>query len=200
MLRASLAAGVDRVVALGPLTNVALVAREEPALFAETEIVWMGGTLGRGNVTAVAEFNAFADPAAASLVLGSGIAVRVIGLDVTESVALVPAEIEAMALRGSPLGDTLQAVLEALVEAERPNLGELALLHDPCAVFAAFGEDLFRYADTVVEVTVEDSENRGRLLARDPGDGMSSRVATEAHVSELKREFSTRLRAWAGAA
>jgi purine nucleosidase len=57
---------------LGPLTNVAVALRREPRLAARLgRIVLMGGAMAGGNVTAAAEFNIFADPHAAAIVLGA---------------------------------------------------------------------------------------------------------------------------------
>ena len=53
----------------------------------------MGGTLGPGNVTPKAEFNAYADPRALKLVLASGVRLRVVGLDATRTVAVGEAEL-----------------------------------------------------------------------------------------------------------
>ena len=59
------------VVALGPLTNLALAARLDPSLPDKIKrLVIMGGTIAaRGNTTALAEFNFYADPEAAQVVL-----------------------------------------------------------------------------------------------------------------------------------
>ncbi len=62
------------LLALGPLTNVALAFRLDPELPARLErLVVMGGTIrGQGNVTPAAEYNFWADPEAAHIVLNSG--------------------------------------------------------------------------------------------------------------------------------
>jgi inosine-uridine nucleoside N-ribohydrolase len=68
------------LVATGPLTNVARWVERGVAI---ERIVWMGGAIAEGNVTPAAEFNAFVDPEAASVIFASGIDVTMVGLDVT---------------------------------------------------------------------------------------------------------------------
>jgi purine nucleosidase len=191
---------VDALVALGPLTNVAVLMREQPELLRDVELVWMGGTLGAGNVTPLAEFNAFADPAAASLVLNSQSRIRIVGLDVTQCVTLRPAELPSDGFGHSSMGRFLSAVLEAQMEAEIPLAGErLAVLHDPCAVCAAIGSDLFRYEEKDLEIGVEEGRERGRLqeLPAATGTGTSIHYAVEVHEVRLKGLFLQRLADWA---
>jgi len=188
-------AGVRCVVALGPLTNLALLAREQPSLLRGLEVVWMGGALEGGNVTPVAEFNAYADPLALSMLLDSAADLRVIPLEVTETVVLREADLGATPFGASELGRTLEAVLRALMEAEQPLAGELrASLHDPCAVLAATGHDLFRYEEKVIQINVDESSDRGRLSELPSGSGRTVHYAVEARVDEIKRVFLDRLR------
>jgi purine nucleosidase len=76
--------GEITLVATGPLTNVALALRREPALATQVrDFVLMGGSTSRGNVTPAAEFNMAADPEAAAIVFSAGWTVTMVGLDVT---------------------------------------------------------------------------------------------------------------------
>ena len=51
------------LIALGPLTNIALLISTFPEVKDHIrEIVLMGGSSGRGNVTPLAEFNIYSDP------------------------------------------------------------------------------------------------------------------------------------------
>jgi inosine-uridine nucleoside N-ribohydrolase len=198
VLRDSLAERhVDSLVALGPLTNVALLMREQPELLRDVELVWMGGTLGAGNVTAVSEFNAYADPAAASLVLNSGNRTRIVGLDVTRCVTLRSGELPSDAFGPGSMGRFLMAVLEAQMVAEIPLAGErLAVLHDPCAICAAIAPDLFRYEEKVLEIGVEEGRERGRLQELPTATGASIHYAVEVHEVRLKQLFVQRLAEW----
>lgn len=67
-------AGRLKVVAIGPLTNIALAVRRDPEFASNVaELVVMGGSINaRGNITAAAEYNIYVDPEAAAIVLAAG--------------------------------------------------------------------------------------------------------------------------------
>ncbi|MCP4005966.1 MAG: hypothetical protein GY725_17390 [bacterium] len=191
---------VDRIVALGPLTNIAALVDEDASLFGKTEIVWMGGSLCDGNVTPVAEFNCYADPLAAATVLGSGLNVRVIGLDVTNCVVLRDRDLPEQPFGVGPRAATLTAILDAMMEVERPVHGErCAILHDPSAIASLIHLDLFRYEDKVIDTQVVEGLERGRMSQLD-SLGASVRYAVEVDHPRLIQLFLSRLSAWAGTA
>jgi len=188
----------DVLLALGPLTNVARLLLEDPDLLAGVEVVWMGGTLGPGNATAAAEFNCWADPAAADRVLGASCPVRVIGLEVTREVSLRPAEVPSGLFGSGERGRFLRSILNALMRTEKPLVGEpCATLHDPSAVLAACGGDLFRYEPRALRARVVEGSDRGRLEPASSGRP-AVRYASEVHHTEVKRLFLERLAAWTG--
>ena len=79
------------LLALGPLTNVALFLRAYPQTARKLErIVFMGGSAGIGNATSHAEFNAWHDPEALTIVIHSGIPTVMYGLDVFVQATLTP--------------------------------------------------------------------------------------------------------------
>ncbi len=82
------APGEIDLVALGPLTNVALALTLEPALAqAVRSLIVMGGTVAvRGNVTPVATANFWNDPEAAAIVYRSGAPIVQSSLDVARAV------------------------------------------------------------------------------------------------------------------
>ncbi|QYU67327.1 nucleoside hydrolase [Leptolyngbya sp. 15MV] len=82
-------AGRLRIAAVGPLTNIALCLLLEPGFAdAVAEVSIMGGAVGTGGTTPAAEFNFFADPVAARIVLESRLKLRVVGYDITKDVGL----------------------------------------------------------------------------------------------------------------
>src|SRR5205085_1057 len=86
------------LVAVGPLTNVALLlARYSEMESALERVVLMGGAIGEGNMTPAAEFNIWTDPEAAARVFESGIDLTMVGLDVTYQALMGPHHAERLA-------------------------------------------------------------------------------------------------------
>ena len=86
------------LVALGPLTNVALLVRTAPHLARRlARIVFMGGSAHVGNATPIAEFNAWGDPEALAIVLSAGCPITMYGLDVFFDAIVTPADVRALA-------------------------------------------------------------------------------------------------------
>jgi purine nucleosidase len=82
--------GEVTLLAVGPLTNLALALDEAPDIARLVKhVVVMGGAFGtngvHGNVSPAAEANMIGDPDAADLVFGAVWPVAIVGLDVTES-------------------------------------------------------------------------------------------------------------------
>jgi len=81
--------GEVTILAIGPLTNVAMALRHAPGLAAKVkQLVIMGGAVaflpdGAGNMTPGAEFNFWVDPEAAKIVLRSGIPIQLSPLNVS---------------------------------------------------------------------------------------------------------------------
>jgi purine nucleosidase len=94
--------GEVTLLAVGPLTNLALALAEAPDIAGLVrQVVIMGGAFGvsgvLGNVTPAAEANIAADPDAADQVLGAAWPVTIVGLDVTQRTIMPTRYLEALA-------------------------------------------------------------------------------------------------------
>jgi purine nucleosidase len=83
-------AGELTLIATAPLTNVALAIEKDIRIMRQLRsLVVMGGAVRvPGNVGPVSEFNFAVDPEAAAIVLGAGLPLTLVPLDVTERVVL----------------------------------------------------------------------------------------------------------------
>jgi inosine-uridine nucleoside N-ribohydrolase len=97
------------LLALGPLTNVALALAQDPSLGGRLRrIICMGGAvMTMGNASPVASANFFNDPWAAAVVYESGAPLVQVGLDVCQKVPIADAQIAQLAAEGGPPGRRL---------------------------------------------------------------------------------------------
>jgi pyrimidine-specific ribonucleoside hydrolase len=127
------------VVAIGPLTNMALLLRVFPDAAARIgRLVVMGGSAERGgNVTAAAEFNAWADAEAAHAVFTAGLPTVMVGLDVTLPTVLDAEGIARFAAAG-PIGAQAAAILQQYLDHARTAYDTSGVVvHDALAVTEA---------------------------------------------------------------
>jgi inosine-uridine nucleoside N-ribohydrolase len=159
---------IDCVIALGPLSNLGPLVAEHPDWFEGIPVCWMGGSLSGGNATPDAEFICWADPHAAALVLGAGIDLTLIGLDVTAGVVLRAEALGEAPFGTGPRARFLDALLAELGEAQVLGSGErCAVLHDPTAIAAVSSPELFRFEPRDLAVSLCEGDERGRLT--EPG-------------------------------
>jgi purine nucleosidase len=149
---------------LGPMTNLALAIRKDPALAERLgPVAVMGGARSEGgNITASAEFNIWADPEAAAEVLATGAEVVLFGLDATHQVRATEERIVAIEAIGTPMADTTAAMLRFSQRVERTIVGwDASPLHDPCPVAWLLKPDLFELKDCLVRVETQSELTRG---------------------------------------
>jgi inosine-uridine nucleoside N-ribohydrolase len=101
--------GEITLLAVGPLTNLALALRDDPKVASLVrEVVVMGGAFGingaLGNVTPAAEANMHGDPDAADIVFGAPWKVSIVGLDVTHETVMTTAFLESLRDRAGDAG------------------------------------------------------------------------------------------------
>ncbi|KQZ87879.1 nucleoside hydrolase [Pseudomonas sp. Root562] len=110
------------IAMLGPQTNLALALMQQPAIIQGIkEVVIMGGAhFNGGNITPVAEFNLFADPHAAEVVLNSGMKLTYLSLDATHKILTSDERLKQIAALNNQasrlVGDILNDYIKADME------------------------------------------------------------------------------------
>jgi purine nucleosidase len=150
--------GEITLVAVGPLTNLALAVQREPALaVAVKRVIIMGGAVYcRGNASPVAEANIFNDPHAAATVFGAGWPVTLVGLDVTMRTIMSNHYLEELARAGRPATDFISRIVPAYQDGyrRRQTLDGIPT-HDPSAMAYAVDASLFHTQRVPLYVELE---------------------------------------------
>jgi ribosylpyrimidine nucleosidase len=124
------------IVPTGPLTNVAMAIRKEPRIVPKIEqIVLMGGSYQLGNSTSAAEFNIFADPEAAHVVLSCGRPITMMTLDLTRQALATPQEVARIRSLGNKAAILFAELMEFSTKTQKEVFGwDSPPLHDPTTV------------------------------------------------------------------
>lgn len=169
------------LVPVGPLSNIATALSVEPRLRDWIpELVIMGGAHHHGNVTPRAEFNIWADPEAARVVLDSGVRrITLVPLDATHRALVSLEDCARLRALGTPAGEAAARFTERRIAGydttqpmARPHA---APVHDALAVAALVDRsvittqhlhvDVETHGELTVGETVIDTNRRSR---RDP--------------------------------
>ena len=156
--------GTITLAVTGPMTNIALALRQEPAVAGRIKrIVAMGGSRSEGgNITASAEYNIWADPEAAHEVLSSEAEVVMMGLDVTHQVRTPDAVIEVIRAIGTPASEATALMLDyGQYTARKWREGQEGPMHDPCVIAWILRPDLFEVRPCDIKVETLSELTRG---------------------------------------
>jgi purine nucleosidase len=162
------APGEITLLAIGPLTNVALAIRQEPRIAkALKEIIIMGGALRyEGNTTALAEFNTYVDPHAAHIVYHAGIPATLVPLDVTYQCILTPDDVSGLKEVESPItqfvADSTRFYMEFHDEYQKIDG---CVINDPLALALTFAPELCTYRQIPVDVDLSGGISLGKTVA-----------------------------------
>jgi inosine-uridine nucleoside N-ribohydrolase len=164
------------LVAVGPLSNVAAAIALDPG-FAKnvSELMIMGGAIDKSNVTPSAEFNIWADPEAAAIVLATPFAkTTLVPLDATHQALISRDQCAELRALGTPAGKAAAEFIEFRIagyQANQPTgVPDTAPVHDALCIAALVEPEVIdaRYLNVVVETrgeytigrTVVDHEKR----------------------------------------
>ncbi len=160
------APGERTLVAIGPLTNIALATRLDPDLPQKyARLVVMGGAIrGMGNATPAAEFNIYADPEAAAIVFKAWSGLTLVSWETTMAHPFAPPQAEALLNLETPRADFFRRVSQTTLAFVERFLGQRILLEpDLLAVAVALEPDIVRTTETHhVDVEMAGAKTRGQ--------------------------------------
>ncbi|NVN00797.1 nucleoside hydrolase [Arthrobacter sp. SDTb3-6] len=154
------------LVALAPLTNIALLLRTYPECAHKIErILFMGGSASVGNATAVAEFNIWHDPEAAHMVINSGVPLTMYGLDVFNTVGVDAQSVHALAESDNKVAQVLGGLLGFRVPGPdgEPDRS-FSLIGDAGAVCALVANELMDSQSCPIQVQLAPGDSRGQTI------------------------------------
>lgn len=153
--------GEVTLVAVGPLTNLALALQADPEVTRLLKaVVIMGGAFGLagkpGNVTPVAEANIWNDPEAADQVFTAPWPLTAVSLDVTTQVVMSPTYMDALEASAGPAGQFLNEISKpyAAFYGERDGVVGCCV-HDAAAAAYVIDPSLFSVRRGSVRVVTE---------------------------------------------
>ena len=184
-----------RILALGPLTNLAEALKRDPsAVGAIEELVIMGGALrvpgnlGDGGLfktdNTTAEWNIFIDPLAARIVFRSGIPIRLIPLDATNK---VPVDLDFLAKFQSGAHSPLARIVAQVLETDRAFIqAGFFYAWDPLAALALLHPAVVKTTNLHIDIQ-QDPPEEGRTV-QTPGRP-NARVAVDADGAAWRKLF-----------
>ncbi|MBC7878876.1 MAG: nucleoside hydrolase [Anaerolineales bacterium] len=156
------------LVAIGPLTNVALAIRKEPHIIQKVkEVLIMGGAIRhQGNTTPLAEFNTYVDPHAAHIVFHSGMPIILTPLDVTYQCIFLKEDLDRLLKIDSPItkfiSDATRFYMEFHDEYQKIDG---CVINDPMTLALTFMPEICDYEELYVDVDISTGVGLGNTFA-----------------------------------
>jgi purine nucleosidase len=161
--------GEVTLIAVGPLTNLALAETMSAGVLKKARrVIAMGGAVvAPGNASATAEFNFFADPHAAQIVIRSGAKLVLVPLDATHQVGVSETVIrDRICPLATPISEFIvNAVSYVLVYGENMGREAVVFLHDPLAVGLAIAPSMFDCLQFFLDVETSGDLTLGQLVS-----------------------------------
>ncbi|MCD8914442.1 ribonucleoside hydrolase RihC [Staphylococcus simulans] len=174
------------IVPIGPLTNIALLFKTYPEVKTNVkEIVLMGGSAGRGNVTPAAEFNIYCDPEAADIVFNAGLPITMVGLDVARGASLSSSAIEEL----KSINKTTDMLYHMFNHYHGDEFDSGLAVYDAYTMLYLLHSDDFKTADAHVDIELNGEHTRGATVVDYNADEKPVTVVLAVDKSKFKRLF-----------
>lgn len=165
------------IAMLGPQTNLALALIQEPEIVQGIrEVVVMGGAhFNGGNITPVAEFNLFADPQAAEVVLNSGVKLTYLPLDVTHKILTSEERLQQIAALNNRASKLVGDILNEYIKGDMEHYGiPGGPVHDATVIAYLLKPELFSGRSVNVVIDSREGPTFGQTIV-DWYDGLKAR-------------------------
>ncbi len=166
------------ILAIGPLTNLAMALRRAPWLASTHQAMIMGGDIGSGRP----EWNIQCDPEAARIVFESQMDIKLVGLNVTNRCRFTKADVdELMAGEGS----SRAALFREMLDEFSRRFDFLPTLHDPLAMAALLDPGWLQFEHRNVKVETRGEFTRGTTVDFGHDEYSTIEVATDVRAEEF---------------
>lgn len=193
------APGEITLLAVGPLTNLALAVSLEPAIAQNVkQVVIMGGAVDhRGNASPLAEANIHNDAAAANIVFHAGWPLTMLGLNVTHKTVMTSEYVEQLKAANTPVTEFICAISQFYLNAYRNRDGiDGFFVHDSSAMAYVIDPTLFQCQKVYVDVQVGDARANGQTMAdwrNQWGKPPNVNVCTHVDVERFLKLYQSRI-------
>ncbi|MBU5592472.1 ribonucleoside hydrolase RihC [Clostridium sp. MSJ-4] len=182
------------IMAIGPLTNIALLLKMYPEVKSNIdEIVFMGGSLTRGNKTVMGEFNIATDPQAAKIVFSSGVNLVMAGLDMGLKALVYPEDSEEIKTFGKT-GD----MMYSLFQKYRGGSFKTGLkMYDSCAIAYLLCPEMYEMTETFIDVETQSNLTLGCTIVDLKGylgKSPNAKVCTDIDAKVFKDWFKSSIK------
>lgn len=178
------------IMAIGPLTNIALLLKIYPDVKEKIEeIVFMGGSLTRGNKGVMSEFNIAVDPEAAYIVVHSGVKLVMAGLDIGLKALIYPEDSEKIKKQNM----TGEMIYSLFKKYRGGSFNTGLKMYDSMAIAYLLNKNLFETVNTYVDIELKGQNTKGVTLVDLKGylkkDVKNVEVITDVNAEEFRKWF-----------
>lgn len=159
------------IIAIGPLTNVALMLKTYPHLAHKIEYIsCMGGGIHEGNIQKRSEFNIYHDPEAAKIVFESGVPIILNPLEVCIAGGITFDEMETFN-HAQPVSKLVYELFEFYSRYSKQHQLTSSPIFDVCPIFYLYNPDIFKGFKANVLIELNGQYTRGMTVTEKNEDG-----------------------------
>ena len=174
-----------RILALGPLTNIAQALQQCPAAMKTVgQLVILGGAKYGGNKTVVAEFNFWQDPEAANAVLTAGLPITLVLLDAFVRPTVEQKDLDKLFSKGIPTIQFLSSAIQQYANVQLTNTGRAGIPDAVAAVIALQGSEGIR-TPALIKMVLQESLARGQSIVGLTAGEKVTMIATDQELSAM---------------